>query len=219
MSAAAGTSASSALDEVTQQLHRSRIVPVATLEDPSQADRLGRVLLGSGLACLEITFRTAGATQAIRDARSVEGLLVGAGTLLSPEDAERAAEAGAQFAVAPGTNEKVVSRCRQLGLPFFPGVATASEIERARDLGLRTVKVFPAAPLGGPDFIRAVSATYPDVGFIPTGGIGPDNMRDYLALPSVIACGGSWLVRPELLRRADFDEIERLCRQGAELAR
>lgn len=139
-------------------------------------------------------------------------MLVGAGTVLSPEQARAAFEAGAQFALAPGTSGEVVDCCRELGLPFFPGVATPTEIERARRLGRHTVKVFPIAQLGGVGFLRAVSATYPDVRFIPTGGIGPDSLADYLALESVVACGGSWLVRRELLREGRFDEVERLAR-------
>ncbi|MCY7303321.1 MAG: 2-dehydro-3-deoxyphosphogluconate aldolase, partial [Thermoleophilia bacterium] len=129
------------------------------------------------------------------------------------EQARAAHDAGASFAVAPGTNEEVVRTCAELGLPFFPGVATASEIERARVLGRHVVKVFPAAQVGGTAFLRAVSVTYPDVGFIPTGGIDASNLGDYLAVPSVVACGGSWLVRPELVREGCFDEIERLARE------
>jgi 2-dehydro-3-deoxyphosphogluconate aldolase/(4S)-4-hydroxy-2-oxoglutarate aldolase len=161
-----------------------------------------------------VTFRTAAAAEAIRAARTVPGVLVGAGTVLSPEQAAEAAEAGADFAVAPGTNPAVVAACGELGLPFFPGVATPSEIETARALGRTTLKLFPAAQAGGTGFIRAVSATYPDVRFLPTGGIGRDTADEYLALPAVLAVGGSWLVKPELLRAGRFDEVERLARDA-----
>jgi 2-dehydro-3-deoxyphosphogluconate aldolase/(4S)-4-hydroxy-2-oxoglutarate aldolase len=202
-----------AVDSVVEWLRSGRVVPVATLEEPARAPDVGAALLAGGVRCIEITFRHAGAAQAIRLAREVDGLLVGAGTVLTTEQARAAHDAGASFAVAPGTNEDVVRACGELALPFFPGVATASEIERARVLGRRVVKVFPAAQVGGPAFLRAVSATYPDVGFIPTGGVDEANVADYLAVPSVVACGGSWLVRPELVREGRFDEIERLARE------
>lgn len=198
---------------VIERLRACRVVPVATIEEPARAPEVGAALLAGGVGCIEITFRHSGAAEAIQLAREVDGLLVGAGTVLSSEQARTAHDAGASFAVAPGTNEEVVRTCEELGLPFFPGVATATEIERARVLGRQVLKVFPAAQVGGPAFIRAVSATYPDVGFIPTGGVDASNVGDYLTVPSVVACGGSWLVRPELVREGRFDEIERLARE------
>jgi 2-dehydro-3-deoxyphosphogluconate aldolase / (4S)-4-hydroxy-2-oxoglutarate aldolase len=201
-------------DDVITRLGRARVVPVASLDDGDQADATARALQRGGLDCIEITFRTAAAAEALRRARAVDGMLVGAGTVLSPEQAAVAADAGADFAVAPGTNPAVVEACRALGLPFFPGVATPSEIETARALGRTTLKLFPAAQVGGVGFLRAVSATYPDVRFLPTGGIGADTAADYLAVPSVLAVGGSWLVRPELLRAGRFDEVERLAREA-----
>lgn len=201
-------------DDVVTRLGRARVVPVASLDDGDQAEATARALQRGGLDCIEITFRTAAAAEALRRARAVDGMLVGAGTVLSPEQAAVAADAGADFAVAPGTNPAVVEACRALGLPFFPGVATPSEIETARALGRTTLKLFPAAQVGGAGFLRAVSATYPDVRFLPTGGIGADTVADYLAVPSVLAVGGSWLVRPELLRAGRFDEVERLAREA-----
>ncbi len=205
--------------DIVERLRECRVIPVATIEIPASATEVGGALLAGGIGCIEITFRHPAATEALRAARGVDGLLVGAGTILSAEQARTAAEAGAQFAVAPGTSDEVVRACDELGLPFFPGVATPSEIEHARSLGHHVVKVFPAAQVGGAGFLRAVSATYPDVGFIPTGGIDAANLGDYLAVPSVIACGGSWLVRPELVREGRFDEIERLARAAVEGAR
>ena len=206
------------VDEVVARLGAARVLPVATLEDPGQTDALCQALGAGGIECIEIAFRTEAAVEAIGRASRLGGMLVGAGTVLSTEQAEAAAAAGAGFAVAPGTNEEVVLACRDLGLPFFPGVATPSEIERARQLGLRTLKVFPAAQVGGPSFLRAVSATYPDVGFIPTGGIDAGNLVEYLAVPSVVAVGGTWLVNHELVRDGRFDEIERRVREAVELA-
>jgi 2-dehydro-3-deoxyphosphogluconate aldolase / (4S)-4-hydroxy-2-oxoglutarate aldolase len=201
-------------DDVVTRLGRARVVPVASLDDGDQAEATARALQRGGLDCIEITFRTAAAAEALRRARAVDGMLVGVGTVLSPEQAAVAADAGADFAVAPGTNPAVVEACRALGLPFFPGVATPSEIETARALGRTTLKLFPAAQVGGVGFLRAVSATYPDVRFLPTGGIGADTAAEYLAVPSVLAVGGSWLVRPELLRAGRFDEVERLAREA-----
>ena len=203
---------------VVAQLRAGRVVPVTTIEDPACAAAVGEALLAGGICCIEITFRHAGAAEAIRNAREVDGLFVGAGTVLSVEQVEEAYNAGAHFAVAPGTNDDVVRACADLGLPFFPGVATASEIEHARTLGRTLVKVFPAAQVGGPAFLRAVSATYPDVSFMPTGGVDASNLHEYLAVPSVVACGGSWLTRPELVREGRFDEIERLAREAVAAA-
>jgi 2-dehydro-3-deoxyphosphogluconate aldolase/(4S)-4-hydroxy-2-oxoglutarate aldolase len=201
-------------EDIITRLGRARVVPVASLDDGDQAEATARALQRGGLDCIEITFRTAAAAEALRRARAVDGMLVGAGTVLSPEQAAVAAAAGADFAVAPGTNPAVVEACGSLGLPFFPGVATPSEIETARTLGRTTLKLFPAAQVGGVGFLRAVSATYPDVRFLPTGGIDADTAADYLAVPSVLAVGGSWLVRPELLRAGRFDEVERLAREA-----
>jgi 2-dehydro-3-deoxyphosphogluconate aldolase/(4S)-4-hydroxy-2-oxoglutarate aldolase len=203
---------------LAEVLRACRIVPVATIEDPADGPRLVGALMAGGIPCVEITFRHAAAADAIRAARDVEGVLIGAGTILAPEQAAEALEAGADFAVAPGTNEAVIAGCREMGLPFVPGVATPSEIERARGLGLRLLKAFPASQIGGPGFLRAVSATYPDVEFLPTGGISEENLADYLAVPSVAACAGGWLVRDELIRAGRFDEIERLARAAVEIA-
>ena len=138
--------------------------------------------------------------------------------MLTVEQAWAAAEAGADFAVAPGLNEEVVVACADAGLPLFPGVATPSEIDRARRLGLTTLKVFPAGLLGGPEFLRAMSAPFRDVGFLPTGGVEEATLASYLAVPSVVACGGSWLVKRDLLKQGRFDEIERLAREAAAIA-
>ena len=204
--------------EVVDELGRIRVLPVLTVTDVDMAQAACRALIAGGLRCVEITFRTAAAAAAIERASRIDGLLVGAGTVLSVDQARAASRAGARFAVAPGLSEAVVSACQELELPFFPGVATASEIDRARGLGLRTLKVFPASAVGGPDFLRAVSAPFPDVRFIPTGGINPTTLREYLAVASVLACGGSWVCEPPLIAEGRFDEIERRARAAVAAA-
>lgn len=209
----AGLAASPRERAVLEALARARVLPLATLE-PAVARPVGEALLAAGLPCIEIAFRNEFAAEAIKAAREVDGLMVGAGTVLSVEQVTAAAQAGAQFAVAPGTNPDVVACCRERGLPFFPGVATPTEIERARGLGLHAMKVFPIAPLGGPAFLRAVSATYPDVRFIPTGGIDGDTVGHYLAVRSVLACAGSWLIDEELVAARDFAGLGRRARNA-----
>ncbi len=206
------------MSAVLEALARARVLPVMSAPDADGAEAACRALLAGGVSCVEITFRTEAAAESIRRASAIEGLLVGAGTVLSPEQAEAAAAAGARFAVAPGTNESVVDACRELDLPFFPGIATPSEIERARSLGCRVLKVFPAAIVGGVAFLKAMSAPYQDVQFIPTGGIDPSNLAAYLAVPAVLACGGTWLCDAALIREGRFDEIERLAREAVEIA-
>jgi 2-dehydro-3-deoxyphosphogluconate aldolase / (4S)-4-hydroxy-2-oxoglutarate aldolase len=200
-------------DRVTAGLAASRVVPVATIPDSRHAAGVCEALARGGVGCIEITFRVAGAAEAIRAARTVDGMLVGAGTVLSCEQLEAAADAGAHFAVAPCLDPEVVLAARERGLPFFPGVATATEIDHARRLGVLVVKVFPASSAGGPAFLRAVSATYPSMRFMPTGGINPENLDAYLAVPSVLAAGGSWLVNDELVADGRYDEITRLARE------
>src|SRR5262245_319136 len=178
-------------------LRACRIVPVVVLDRPQAARHVAEALRDGGITCIEITFRRPGAADAIRAAVEVDGMVVGAGTVLSQAHADRAIEAGAGFAVSPASNPEVIRHCRERGLPFFPGIATPSELDGAVGLGLSLVKVFPAAPLGGPGFLRALSAVYPGVGFMPTGGISADTLAAYLAVPSVVACGGSWLVPPD----------------------
>ena len=192
---------------------------MTTVDSAHQAEQVARALLRGGLPCIEITLRTEVGLEAIARVRStVPEMLVGAGTVLDAEQAQAAASAGAGFAVAPGTNESVIAACHEVALPFFPGVATPTEIERARQAGLRTLKVFPILQLGGVGFLRAVSVTYPDVRFVPSGGIDGGTLAEYLALPSVLACGGSWLVRPEWLRAGRFAEVERLASEAVALS-
>ena len=206
------------MSDVVHRLAASRIVPVLTAADADEAERACDALLAGGLTCVEITFRTDAAADAIRRVARNEELLVGAGTVLSPDQLALALDAGARFAVAPGTSEAVVEAAHVAGVPFVPGIATASEIERARALGCDVLKVFPAAILGGPSFLKAVSPVYRDVRFVPTGGVNPENLASYLELPSVLACGGTWICDQDLLREGRFDEVERRAREAVELA-
>jgi 2-dehydro-3-deoxyphosphogluconate aldolase/(4S)-4-hydroxy-2-oxoglutarate aldolase len=200
--------------ELLERLEQKRVVPVMSVSDAEVAEAACRALASAGLSCAEITFRTDAAVEAIARVARIDGFLVGAGTVLSEQQARLAHRAGAAFAVSPGTNERLLETCRELGLPFIPGAATATEIDRARVLGCAAVKLFPAELLGGPRFISAMSSVFPQMRFLPTGGIGPANLPAYLALASVLACGGSWLVDQKLLGERRFDEIERLAREA-----
>jgi 2-dehydro-3-deoxyphosphogluconate aldolase/(4S)-4-hydroxy-2-oxoglutarate aldolase len=204
---------------VLEELARTRVLPVVAVDDPAVVGDLCAALLDGGIACIEITFRTAAAAEALARAAEVRGMLVGAGTVLTAEQARAALDAGASFAVAPGTDDRVVAACDELGLPFFPGVATPSELGHALRLGRETLKVFPAAQLGGPAFLRAVSATFPDARFIPTGGVDAESLASYLAVPSVLACGGSWIADRELVAARRFEEVSARARAAVEVAR
>jgi 2-dehydro-3-deoxyphosphogluconate aldolase/(4S)-4-hydroxy-2-oxoglutarate aldolase len=206
------------MSDVVDRLATSRIVAVLTAADADEAERAGEALLAGGLTSVEITFRTDAAADAIRRVARNDELLVGAGTILSPDQLALAVDAGARFAVAPGTNESVIDAARDAGIPFIPGVATPSEIERARARGCHVLKVFPASVLGGPAFLEAIGPVYRDVRFVPTGGVRPENVSSYLELPSVLACGGTWICEQTLLRERRFDEIERRAREAVELA-
>jgi 2-dehydro-3-deoxyphosphogluconate aldolase/(4S)-4-hydroxy-2-oxoglutarate aldolase len=206
------------MSDVVDRLATSRIVAVLTAADADEAERAGEALLAGGLTSVEITFRTDAAADAIRRVARNDELLVGAGTILSPDQLALAVDAGARFAVAPGTNESVIDAARDAGIPFIPGVATPSEIERARARGCHVLKVFPASLLGGPAFLEAIGPVYRDVRFVPTGGVRPENVSSYLELPSVLACGGTWICEQTLLRERRFDEIERRAREAVELA-
>ena len=206
------------MSDVFERIGATRIVPVLTVADTDEAERACQALLAGGVSVVEVTFRTDAAAEAIRRVAAIEELLVGAGTVLSPDQLARALDAGARFAVAPGSSEAVIRAARDAGIPFAPGVATPSEIERARALGCDVLKVFPASIVGGPAFLRAVSVVYPDVRFMPTGGVSAENLDAYLELPSVLACGGTWICEPALLREGRYDEVERRAREAAERA-
>ena len=191
------------------------IVPVVSIAKAEHAVPLAQALLAGGLPCAEITFRTAAAAESIKLIRQhVPELLVGAGTVLSTEQADIALSNGAEFIVSPGTNPAVVVHCVKRGVPIFPGVCTPSEIEMALSHGAEVLKFFPAEQAGGVKFLQAVCAPYHYVRFMPTGGIDLNNLGDYLALPQVVACGGSWMVKPKLISAGEFDAIEALAREA-----
>jgi 2-dehydro-3-deoxyphosphogluconate aldolase/(4S)-4-hydroxy-2-oxoglutarate aldolase len=205
-------------DEIVNRLRQHRLIPVIVIDDPGSAPSLGRALAAGGLPCAEVTFRTVGARASIeRLVAECPDLLVGAGTVLTPEQAMEAEKAGARFIVSPGFGPAVVDYCLDRGIPVFPGVATPTEIEAALSRGLRVLKFFPAEPLGGIKYLKAISAPYSSVEFIPTGGIGLLNLAEYLRFPRVVACGGSWLAPPERIAEGDFDGIEKAVRGAVEL--
>ena len=203
------------MQETLDTLGRLGLVPVVKIERAEDAVKLGGALLAGGLPCAEITFRTAAAEEAIRHiSSSLPEIVLGAGTVRSVDQADRAVSAGAKFIVSPGFNEKVVDWCLDKGVAVTPGVATPTEIDMATEMGLNILKFVPAEALGGIKTLKAISAPYGDVRFIPTGGINLDNLGDYLSLPSVHCCGGSWLVKGELIAAGQFDEITRLAQEA-----
>ena len=178
------------------------------IDDPAAAVPLGNALSRGGLPCAEVTFRTAGAREALtRMAAECPDLLLGAGTVLTPDQVRSARDAGAKFIVAPGFNPVVVEYCLEQEIPVFPGVATPSEIEQALMRGLRVVKFFPAEPLGGVAYLKAMSAPYGGLEFMPTGGITLQNVRSYLSFSKVVACGGSWMAPTDWIAAGEFDRI------------
>lgn len=188
-------------------LTRCPVVPVVVLDDPAQALPLGEALLAGGIDVIEITLRTDAGLEAIRRLAALPGLHVGAGSVLVPDQVDQVVEAGARFVVSPGLAVEVVQRCRALEVPALPGVATASDLMTAVGLGLSEVKFFPAGLLGGPAAIRALAAPFTRIAFMPSGGVKPDNVADYLAVPAVPAVSGSWMVEPVLLREGRWDEV------------
>jgi 2-dehydro-3-deoxyphosphogluconate aldolase/(4S)-4-hydroxy-2-oxoglutarate aldolase len=184
-----------------------RILPVVVLEDAAGAEPLAEALLAGGLRCVEVTFRTAAAADSIRAMAPRADLFVGAGTVLTPAQVDEAVAAGAKFIVSPGFGPAVVKHCLEIGVPVFPGVATATEIQMALDAGLDTVKFFPAEPLGGAPMVKALAAPFRSVRFIPTGGVNTGNVAAYLSLPAVLAVGGTWMVAPDLLAAGDWAEV------------
>ena len=203
------------MNEVLQKISRIGIVPVIKIENADQAVPLGKALCEGGLPCAEVTFRTKAAAEAIRRlSKELPQMLVGAGTVLTTAQVDEAVEAGARFIVSPGLNPKVVRYCVERGIPITPGCANPSDVEQAIDLGLEAVKFFPAEAAGGLAMIKAMSAPYGNIKFMPTGGINAKNLNEYLAFPKILACGGSWMVNETLLKEERYDEIARLTREA-----
>ena len=202
-----------------EKIARIGVVPVIKIEDPDRAVPLARALLQGRIPCAEITFRTGAAQEAIRRIRrEVPEITVGAGTVLTIEQADRAIDAGAEFLVSPGFNPRVVEYALAKKTPIIPGCCTPSEMEMAIEAGLKTVKFFPAEQAGGLEFIKAVSAPYSMLSFMPTGGINALNIAKYLAFNKVLACGGSWMAGPDLIEKGDFAQITALSAEAAEIA-
>jgi 2-dehydro-3-deoxyphosphogluconate aldolase/(4S)-4-hydroxy-2-oxoglutarate aldolase len=206
------------LIKLIEQINSLGIVPVVAIEDSEKAPSLGKALVAGGLPCAEITFRTQAAGEAIRSmSRSYPEMLIGAGTVLTVAQAEQALACGAKFVVMPGYDDEVVDYCLKEEVPIVPGIATPTEINMALKKGLEVLKFFPAEVMGGVNMLKAISGPYPNVKFIPTGGIDAGNLKDYLSLPQVIACGGSWMVAKKLINAGDFDAITRITREAVTL--
>jgi len=202
-----------------ERLRAVRVVPVITIDDPDDAVPLARALVAGGLPCAEITFRTPRAAEALRRITAeVPELFAGAGTVLTPEQARTARDAGAQFIVAPGFGPRMVDYCLGRGIPVYPGVATPTEIEAALEKGLTTLKFFPAEPMGGLGYLKAIAAPYVGAAFIPTGGINAANVAGYLAFKRVVACGGSWMAPADWIAAKQFDRIRDETRRAVSAA-
>jgi len=208
------------MTEMMQQLKKIGIIPVVVLNDVKDALPLGECLMKGGLPCAEVTFRTAAAEESIRQmAKAYPDMIIGAGTVLTTEQADRAIDAGAKFVVSPGFNPKVTEYVLKKGVPMTPGVCTPTEIEAAMSLGLDVLKFFPAEPSGGLKMIKAVAAAYVNLQFMPTGGINANNVRDYLAYDKIVACGGSWMVNGSLVKEGKFDEILALVKEASNIVK
>jgi len=198
------------------------VVPVVAIENAEHALLLADALIAGGLPVAEITFRTAAGAEVIRRiAAERPEVLIGAGTVLSPEQAREAKACGAAFAVAPGFNPRVVDAAREVGLPFFPGVMTPSDVEGALELGCRHLKFFPAGPAGGVKMLQALAAPYAHMGvkFMPTGGVTPENLSDYLAVSSVTAVGGTWVATTQSIQDGNWTGISERARAAADIVR
>jgi len=195
------------------------IIPVLVVEDAAHARPLAEALVAGGLPALEVTLRTPAALDVIREMASVAGGVVGAGTLLTPEDVRAAKEAGARFGVSPGATPRLIAACAAEGLPLLPGAATASEVMALYEQGFDMLKFFPAEASGGAPALKAIGAPIPQVAFCPTGGVSPGNAADYLSLSNVLCAGGSWVAPKDKVQAGDWAGIEALARDAAALAR
>lgn len=208
------------MSEIVERISALGVVPVIELGSVEQAEPLLEALSAGGLPSAEITLRTAAGIEAIPLLRrSHPDALVGAGTVRTAEQARRSIDGGAQFVVSPGFDAEVVAACRERGVPVLPGACTPTEITAAVRAGADLVKFFPAGVLGGVAFLKAIAGPFPDVRFVPTGGVTPDNLADYLRLPTVAACGGTWLAKRDMVAEGRFDRIEELAREATAIVR
>lgn len=203
------------MKDVLKEIYQIGIVPVIALSDAKDARPLAQALCEGGLSCAEVTFRTAAAEESIRIMTTeFPQMLVGAGTVLTTEQVDKAVAAGAKFIVSPGLNPKVVKYCVDRGIPIVPGCANPSDIEQAIEYGLEVVKFFPAEAAGGLDMIKAMSDPYGDMKYMPTGGINAKNLVEYLDFKKIIACGGSWMVKSDMIAAGAFDQIKALTKEA-----
>lgn len=206
------------MNEICEKLYRIGIVPVIAIDDAKDAKPLAKALIDGGLPAAEVTFRTDAAEEAIKIiSAEYPEMLVGAGTVLNREQADRAKAAGAKFIVSPGFNRSNVEYIQSIGVPVVPGTATPGEVEQAMELGLDAVKFFPAEQNGGIAKIKAMAAPYTKMHFMPTGGVNKNNLNDYLSFGKVFCAGGSWMVKKDLIAAGRFDEIEKMTREAVEV--
>ncbi len=206
------------MEKLIKEISSAGVVPVVKIDNAGDAVNLAAALRNGGMNCAEITFRTDAAEEAIRlIAGKYPDMLIAAGTVLTPKQADKAMAAGAKFIVSPGLNPTVVKHCIDKGYPVIPGICTPSEIEQAMSLGLSYLKFFPAEAAGGVKMIKALAAPYTGIRFMPTGGINVSNLADYLSCKAVFACGGSWMVPSDKIADGKFDEIEKLTAEAAAL--
>ncbi|HCH1965559.1 bifunctional 4-hydroxy-2-oxoglutarate aldolase/2-dehydro-3-deoxy-phosphogluconate aldolase [Vibrio parahaemolyticus] len=206
------------MSSIKEQLKALKVIPVIAIDNAEDIIPLGKVLAENGLPAAEITFRSAAAEEAIRLLRETQpGMLIGAGTVLNREQAIAAKEAGATFIVSPGFNPNTVKACQEIGIDIVPGVNNPSTVEAALEMGLTTLKLFPAEASGGINMVKSLLAPYTDIELMPTGGINPANIKDYLAIPRVLACGGTWMVDKKLIEAGNWEELARLTREAVAL--
>lgn len=206
------------MSTINEQLKALKVIPVIAIDKAEDIIPLGKVLAENGLPAAEITFRSDAAAEAIRLLREAQpNMLIGAGTVLNKEQAIAAKEAGATFVVSPGFNPNTVKACQEIGIDIVPGVNNPSTIEAALEMGLTTLKFFPAEASGGVNMVKALLAPYGDVHIMPTGGVNQNNIKDYLAVPRVLACGGTWMVDKKLVEAGEWEELARLTREAVEL--
>lgn len=207
-------------DDLHQRLAQAPVVPLVVPDDPETAIKTTQALVAGGLTVIEVVLRTAAAIECLGEVvRAVPDAIVGAGTVLSERQAGEVAFAGAQFIVSPGLYAPVVEYAQAAGLPIFPGVATASEAQNAWNMGLRSLKFFPASLAGGPAMLKAIGSVFKDVKFMPTGGVSAGNLADYLALPNVLACGGSWLTPRSAIAEGNYQIITDLAAEAVAIAK
>ncbi len=208
------------METMTQKIAESLIVPVVVLEDAKDAKPLAKALVNGGLPCAEVTFRTAAAAESIKIMTTeYPDMLVGAGTVLTTAQVDLAVESGAKFIVSPGFDPEIVDYCLSKDIPVFPGCVTPSEVAQAVKRGLKVVKFFPAGQFGGVATIKALAAPYVGLKFMPTGGVNAKNLEEYLNCSSIIACGGSWMVKGDMIKAGEFDKIETMTKEAVTLAK